>query len=227
LARLGRKLGLLCLFGVTCSAAVHASAAPTPSLFRLTIVGTAHQEWSVTAADVVSGDCRRTETSEGIRTATFRTRAPVTVRIAGGRVLPVDVRGILGKVTLAGANTTEETCGEAGTSKIADCAQTKRAFTRATVHATSPRPGVVAFKGITNVRLATADCPREPADVVRRPLGPPLNLVRLPKETLKEQKLARINLHVTRNRRKVYGSPQKGQLVESVEWTLKLVRVHT
>jgi hypothetical protein len=227
LGRLRRNLGLLCLVGIACSAAAHASGAPAPTLFRLTIVGTTHEEWSVAAAPVVTADCRRTELSEGIRTATFRTRAPVTVRIAGGRVLPVDVRGILGKVTLAGANTTEETCGEAGTSKIADCAQTTRAFTRATVHAASPRPGVVTFKGITNVRLATADCPREPADVVRRPLGPPLNLVRLPKETLKEQKLARINLRVTRNRRKIYGAPQKGRLVESVAWTLEFVRVRT
>ncbi len=89
------------------------------------------------------------------------------------------------------------------------------------------RRPLVAFNGIANVRLATADCPLEPADVVRRPLGPPLNLVRLPKEALKEQKLARINLRATRKRRKVYGSPQKGQLVERVEWTLKFVRVHT
>ena len=227
LARLRRQLGLLCLVGVTCSAAAHASAAPAPSLFRLTIVGTAHQEWSVTAAPVVSGDCRRTETSEGIRSATFRTRAPVIVRVAGGRVLPVDVRGILGKVTLAGSNTTEETCGEAGTSKIADCVQTTRSFTGATVHAASPRPGVAVFKGIANVRLATADCPFEPANVRRRPLGPPLNLVRLPKETLLEQKLASISLRATRNRRKVYGSPEQGRLVERVEWTLKFVRVHT
>lgn len=212
---------------MTCSAAAHASAAPSPTLFRLTIVGTAHQEWSVTAAPVVTGDCRRTETSEGTRTATFRTRTPVTVRLAGGRVLPVDVRGILGKVILAGANTTNETCGGGGTSKIADCAQTTRAFSRATVHAASPRPGVVTFKGVANVRLATADCPLEPADVMQRPLGPPLNLVQLPRETLKERKLANINLRATRNRRKVYGSPQQGQLVESVEWKLKLVRVHT
>jgi hypothetical protein len=227
LGRLRQQFGLLCLFGVACSAAAHAFAAPAPTRFRLTIVGTAHQEWSVTAAPVVTGDCRRTETSEGIRTATFRTRVPVTVRIAGGRLLPVVVPGIQGKVTLAGANTTKETCAGAGTSKIADCAQTTRAFTRATVHAASPRPGVVTFKGIANVRLATADCPLEPADVVRRPLGPPLNLVRLPEETLRERKLASINLRVTRNRRKVYGSPQQGQLVETVEWALKLVRVHT
>ena len=227
LARLRRQLGLLCLVGITCSAAAHASAAPAPTLFRLTIVGTAHQEWSVTAAPVVSGDCRRTETSEGIRTATFRTKAPVNVRVAGGRVLPVDVRGILGKVTLAGSNTTEEVCGETGTSKIADCAQTRRAFTGATVHAASPRPGVVTFRGIANVRLATADCPSEPADVRRRPLGPSLNLVRLPKETLMEQKLASISLRATRKRRKVYGSPEQGRLDESVEWTLKFARVRT
>jgi hypothetical protein len=62
---------------------------------------------------------------------------------------------------------------------------------------------------------------------VLRPLGPPLNLVRLPKETLTGQKLASINLSATRSRRKVYGSPQQGLLVESVKWTLKLVRVHT
>ena len=142
-------------------------------------------------------------------------------------MLPVVVRGILGKVTLAGANTTEEICGEAGTSKIADCAQTTRAFARATVHAASPSPGVVKFKGIANVRIASADCPLEPVDVRLRPLGPPLNLVQLPKEALSEQKLARINLSATRNRRKIYGSPQKGRLVESVAWTLKLVRVHT
>ena len=71
---------------------------------------------------------------------------PVTVRLAGGRLLPVDVRGILGNVTLAGANTTDEMCGGAGTSKIADCAQTMRAFSRATVHAASPRPGVVTLR---------------------------------------------------------------------------------
>jgi hypothetical protein len=205
--------------------AAHASAAPTPTLFRLTIVGTAHQQWTVTAPPAVSGDCQRTETSEGIRTASFRTRAPILVRVAGGRVLPVDVRGILGKVTLGGANTTEEVCGEVGTSKIADCAQTRRTFTGATVHVTSSRPGVMVVRGVANVRLATADCPREPADVRSRPLGAPLNLVNLPKEALMEAKLARINLRTTRNRHKVYGSPEQGSLVETIEWTLKFVRV--
>jgi hypothetical protein len=222
---LRRKLGLLGLLGVACVAAAHASAAPSPTLFRLTIVGTVHHEWTYTAAPVETGGCRRTETSEGIRTASFRTKAPVIVRLAGGRVLPVDVRGIVGTVTLGGANTTEEVCAGVGNSKIADCAQTKRTLSGARVHAASTRPGVVTLNQITSVRLATADCPREPPDVRRQPLGPPLNLVRLPKAALKERKLSRMSLRASRNQRKVYGSPEGGRLETSAEWTLKFVRV--
>ena len=206
--------------------AAHASAAPAPTLFRLTIVGTAHDEWSFTAAPAETGDCRRTETSEGIRTARFRTRAPVVVRLLGGRVLPVDVRGLVGTVTLGGANTTEETCGDGGGSgHTADCALSKRAFTGATVHAVSSRPGVVTLNRIANVRLTTAGCPREPPDVRRRPLGPPPDLVRLPREALVEQRVARINLRATRTQHKVYGSPEKGSLDASAEWTLTFVRI--
>jgi hypothetical protein len=205
--------------------AAHASASSGPTRFRLTIVGTVDQEWTFTAAPVVSGDCRRTETSEGIRSVSFRTTVPVTVRLAAGRVLPVDVRRIAGTVTLAGANTTEEICGGVGTSKIADCAQTRRSFTGASVHAASPRRGFISLNRIANVRLATADCPREPPDVMRRPLGPALNSLRLPKAALMERRLARINLHASRTQRTNYGLPEKGRLVESAGWTLTFVRV--
>jgi hypothetical protein len=204
--------------------AAHASASSGPTRFRLTIVGTVEQEWTFTAAPVVSGDCRRTETSEGIRSVSFRTTVPVTVRLAAGRVLPVDVRRIAGTVTLAGANTTEEICGGVGTSKIADCAQTRRSFTGASVHAASPRRGFISLNRIANVRLATADCPREPPDVMRRPLGPALNSLRLPKAALMERRLARINLHASRTQRTNYGLPEKGRLVESAGWTLTFVR---
>jgi hypothetical protein len=204
--------------------AAHASASSGPTRFRLTIVGTVDQEWTFTAAPVVSGDCRRTETSEGIRSVSFRTTVPVTVRLAAGRVLPVDVRRIAGTVTLAGANTTEEICGGVGTSKIADCAQTRRSFTGASVHAASPRRGFISLNRIANVRLATADCPREPPDVMRRPLGPALNSLRLPKAALMERRLARINLHASRTQRTNYGLPEKGRLVESAGWTLTFVR---
>jgi hypothetical protein len=205
--------------------AAHASASSGPTRFRLTIVGTVDQEWTFTAAPVVSGDCRRTETSEGIRSVSFRTTVPVTVRLAAGRVLPVDVRRIAGTVTLAGANTTEEICGGVGTSKIADCAQTRRSFTGASVHAASPRRGFISLNRIANVRLATADCPREPPDVMRRPLGPTLNSLRLPKAALMERRLAGINLHASRTQRTNYGLPEKGRLVESAGWTLTFVRV--
>jgi hypothetical protein len=205
--------------------AAHASASSGPTRFRLTIVGTVDQEWTFTAAPVVSGDCRRTETSEGIRSVSFRTTVPVIVRLAAGRVLPVDVRRIAGTVTLAGANTTEEICGGVGTSKIADCAQTRRSFTGARVHAASPRRGFISLNRIANVRLATADCPREPPDVMRRPLGPALNSLRLPKAALMERRLAGINLHASRTQRTNYGLPEKGRLVESAGWTLTFVRV--
>jgi hypothetical protein len=205
--------------------AAHASAAPAPTVFRLTIVGTAHQEWSFTAAPKENGDCRRTETSEGIRTTRFRTRTPIIVRLAAGSLLPVDVRGLVGTVTLGGVNKTEETCGDASTGQIADCVQTKRAFTGASVHAVSPRPGFVTLNRIANAGLATALCPREPPDVRRRPLGPAPDLVRLPKEALLERRLARIKLLATRTQHAVYGTPEKGTLVESATWTLMFVRV--
>lgn len=154
----------------------------------------------------------------------FRTTVPVTVRLAAGRVLPANVQRITGTVTLAGANTTEEICAGVGTTKIADCARTRRSFTGASVHAASPRRGFIALNRIANVRLATADCPHEPPDVVRRPLGPTLNLLPLPKAALMEGRLARINLHSSRTQRTNYGSPEKGRLVESAGWTLTFVR---
>jgi hypothetical protein len=140
-------------------------------------------------------------------------------------MLPVDIRGLAGTVTLGGANTTEETCGGVRTATTADCVQTRRTFAKARMHAASPRPGVVVMGAITHVRLASAVCPAEPPDVRRRPLGPPLKLVRLPREALLGGRLARINLHASRSQRVNYASPAVGRLDESTDWTLKLVRV--
>jgi hypothetical protein len=210
---------------VVCGVAAHASAAPGPTLFRLTIVGTAHEEWSFTAAPVPDGDCRRTETSDGIRDVKFRTKKPVIVRLSGGRVLPVVVGGITGTVTLGGANTTERTCGTSGTRQTADCVQTKRSFKGATLRASSPRPGVLDLKNVAKVRLATADCPREPAEIIMRPLGPPPKLLRLPKAALKERRLARLTVGATRTQRKVYGAPESGHLDERSRWSLRFDRV--
>jgi hypothetical protein len=222
--RLRRYIGPLLVLALACGLAAHASATPAPTTFRLTVVGSAHEEWSFTAAPVTEGDCSRTDTSEGIRDVTFRTKAPVPVRIAGGRVLPVVIRGLSGTVTLGGANTTRRTCGPTGKSQIADCAQTKRQFTGATVRADSPQPGTLTLRSIGNVHLAKADCPREPVDVTVRPLGPLLKLLRLPKAALMERRLTRITAGATRTQRSVYGAPQSGQLSERSRWSFRFDR---
>jgi hypothetical protein len=205
--------------------AAGAPAAPAPTLFRVTIGGSAHQEWAYTAAPAVLGECSRKETTEGIRNAKFATRRPVVVRVAGGRVLPADVGGISGTVILGGANTTEEQCGDTGTAKIADCVQTRRSFAGAQVRISSPRPGVLALSPIRNVRLAATDCPTEPVDVTRRPLGPVPSRLKWPKAALTAQKVARITLSGSRTQRKTYASPEAGRLEERTGWTLTFVRV--
>jgi hypothetical protein len=206
--------------------AAHGSAAaPAPTLFRLTISGTAHQDWLYTASPVAEGECQRTETSEGARTARFSTRSAVIVRLSGGRVLPVTVVGIKGIVTLAGANTTDRACGGPGTSQVAECAQTTRSFAGAKLRAASPRPGVVALGRVTNVHLTRADCPLEPEDVRLSPLGPLTNLLHLPREVLRERKAARIRVNAKGVQRKTYGSPENGRLEGTAEWTFTFVRI--
>jgi hypothetical protein len=77
------------------------------------------------------------------------------------------------------------------------------------------------------VRLARSDCPLEPRDVTRRPLGPAMGLLRLPKAALMEHRLARITLTGSRSLKKAYASPEQGQLNERVEWTLTFVRAQS
>ena len=78
---------------------------------------------------------------------------------------------------------------------------------------------------MTNVRLRQAVCPLEPADVRFSPLGPLTNLLRLPKEALRERKSARITLNARQVQRKTYGSPENGHLEGTAEWTFTFVRV--
>jgi hypothetical protein len=221
---LRRYTGPLVLLALVCGLAAHASAAPPPTVFRLTLTGSAHDEWSFTAAPVSDGDCRRTDRSDGIRDVTFRTKQAVSVRISGGRVLPVVIRGVFGTVTLRGANTTERVCGPTGTTQTADCAQTKRSFTGATIQAASPQPGVLTLKKVGNVHLAKANCPLEPLDVTLRPVGPLPKQFRLPKATLMERELRRITVGATRTQRSVYGAPQSGHLDERSQWNLRFDR---
>lgn len=221
---LRRYIGPLVLLALVCGLAAHATASPAPTVFRLTLTGTAHEEWSFTAAPVSEGDCRRTDTSEGIRDVTFRTKQPVTVRISGGRVLPVLIRGVVGTVTLAGANTIERVCGPTGTTQTADCAQTKRSFSGVTVQAVSPQPGVLTLRSVGDVHLAKAACPLEPSDVTTRPLGPLPKQFRLPRAALMERQLRRLTVGATRTQRSVYAAPQSGHLDERSQWNLRFDR---
>lgn len=225
LGRLFRDTGLLGLLAASCILAAGARAAPAPTLFRVTLVGTAHQEWVYTSAPVEDGACRRTEMTEGIRSATFRTRRPIVVRLLGGRVLPVDLKGLAGTVTLGGANTRDENCGGVGSQVISDCVQTRRSFAGARAQIGSPRRGVLGLGLVRNVRLRVSDCPREPAEVRRRPLGPAPGPLRLPKAALTEQRLTRMTLRGSRTQRKRYASPEEGRLEERAEWKLTFVRV--
>jgi hypothetical protein len=223
LRRLAKNTVLIGLLGITCVAA--ASTAPAPTFFRVTISGNVHQEWAYTAAPSQVGECSRKEKTEGIRNAKFATKRAIVVRLSGGRVLPVGVGGIGGTVLLGGANTTEEQCGATGTAKIADCVQTRRSFAAARLRLSSPRPGVLTLTPIRNVRVRAAQCPTEPPDVVRRPLGPVPGPLNLPKAALMERKVAIITLSGSRSRRKIYASPEAGRLEERAEWTLRFVQV--
>lgn len=224
LGHLRRNTGLLGLIGAACVLAGHAAAAPAPALFRLTVTGTANHEWSYTAAPQENGNCTKTEMTEGIRTTRFRTKEPVVVRLVAGRVLAADLR-VVGTVTLGGANTTDERCGDVGTGRIADCAQTARSFSGGRVRVSSPRPGTLDLGPARSVRLRESDCPSEPIEVIRRPLGPVMSPLRMPKEALTAEKVASITMRATRSATTSYAAPEDGRLQERVEWKLTFIRI--
>jgi hypothetical protein len=222
----GRSLVIASAVGA-CALGAQASAAPAPTLFRLTVTGTAQAEWTYAAAPVTEGACTRTTTSEGIRSASFRTAKPIVVRISGGKVLPATLRGIRGTVTLQGANTTDTRCSGSGggSSQIADCAQTRRSFTGATLRIVSSGRGSLSLEPIGNVRLAVASCPLEPPVVIHRPLGPTPKALRLPREVLHENTLARITLSASPTLQTRFGSPEQGRLGETSELHFAFVRI--
>ena len=141
LGRLAGNPGLLTLIGVTSFSATGADAAPAPTLFKLTVVGTAHAEWDHTGAPAPSGACERTVRSEGFRDVRFRTAKPALVRVAGGRVLAGTVRGLTGTVVLSGANTVSDVCGTETSQAIQDCVTTRRLFRAGRMGVLSLRAG--------------------------------------------------------------------------------------
>lgn len=228
LRRLARNWGRVGLIGGACISAAHATAAaaPGPALFRLSLTGTASQDWSYTPAPVVDGGCTRTELSEGIRRVEFRTKRSTLVRLVAGRIVPVQVRALAGTVRLAGANTIDERCGDLGTSRIADCVETSRSFTGARLRVSSPRAGLVALGVLRGFRVRASDCPLEPVGVRRRPLGPLLRPLRLPPEALMKSPVSRMTIRASRSRSTQFTPPAAGTLRERAQWTLTFVRVN-
>jgi hypothetical protein len=226
LGRLAGNAGLLTLIGVTSFSAAGADAAPAPAFFKLTVIGTAHAEWDHTGAPAASGDCERTLRSEGFRDVRFRTAKPALIRVVGGRVLAGTVRGLTGRVVLAGANTVSDVCGMEMKQAIQDCVTTRRTFRAGRMGVLSMRAGSVTFRSVRNVRLRTATCPQEPAEVVRAPLGPIPGPLRISTTVLANDRVPRITLTASASRRVHYGPLEQGTLKHRSAWKLTLVRVH-
>jgi hypothetical protein len=193
-------------------------------VFQLSIRVTAHQKWDHTSSPASAGDCERTVRSEGIRDVRFRTGRPVVVRFDRGRILKTSVRGLTGIVKLAGANTITEVCGTQRSTSIQDCVETKRSFKGGSVGALGPRAGTITLQPVRNVRLRSISCPREPADILKTPLGlaPPTLHVSL--ATLESGRIRRFTVTASASRRKTYGSPEAGTLSQRAVWTLTFTR---
>jgi hypothetical protein len=209
----------------TCAAATHVSAAPAPALFKLSISGTAHAEWDHTGMPVAFENCDRTIRSEGIRTVRFRMTKPTVVRVVSGRVLAATARRLAGNVTLAGANTIRDVCGPETREAIQDCATTKRTFRAATIALVGTRAGLLTLRSVQNARLRASPCPREPAEVVRAPLGPVPGPLRVSTASLADKGVARITLTASKSGIVNYGPLEQGRLRHRSAWKLTLERV--
>jgi hypothetical protein len=207
-------------------ASAGAVASTGADVYLLTVSGTASAQWDHTGAPVADGACTMTLRTEGIRTVRFKSR-PTRVRIVGGRVAPVNVRGIRGTVTLAGAETTDRRCPDGtGTSQIADCTRTTRSFAGAFVRVTSPARGRLLFGPVRGARPAVANCPDEIAPIRRAPAGPSPPTIDLPAR-LSHPRTRSVKSRVTFQRKNSFAAPEQGTLQQRVVWTLTFTRVTT
>ena len=205
--------------------AAHAAADPAPMRFRLSIVATAHAEWDHTRVPVPLAECDRTVRSEGIRDVRFKTATPVTVRVAGGRLLAVTVRGLAGTVTLAGANTVTDVCGADHREAIQDCATTARSFARGTVGLVGEEAGMFTIRPVRNVKLRASNCPLEPVQVQRAPVGPIHGPLKLSTVTLGNKRFTHITVNASSTRTTKYGPVEQGTLKQRSRWTFTFKRI--
>jgi hypothetical protein len=211
--------------GAASLVAAGASAAPGTDLFVLTLTGTASAEWNHTGAPTPDSDCTRTEQTEGIRRVRFRSR-PTRVKIANGRLIAVDLRGVRGTVTLGGAETTETMCpGGGGSAVIRDCITSVRSFAGAGVRLSSPARASLAFGAVRGVRLARVDCPDEVTAVLRAPAGPSPNAIRLPVDKLTNPRSKGVVVRVSGRRQVPFVPPEAGSVEQRAVWTLTFRRI--
>jgi hypothetical protein len=201
-----------------------ASAAENSDVFMLTLSGTASATWDHTGAPTLENGCSKTLRTEGIRSVRFRSK-PTRVRIVGGRLVAVDVRGVTGKVTLGGAETTETTCPDgSGTAQIADCITSTRSFARGAVRLSSPVRGKLAFGAVRGVRLAVSNCPDEIAAVRRSPAGLSPPAIRLPLGKLANPRNRKVTTRVSNQRETAFAAPESGTIAQRLSWTLAFTR---
>src|SRR6266508_4960805 len=84
---------------------------------------------------------------------------------------------------------------------------------------------ILTLRPVRNVRLRTITCPREPADVVRAPLGPIPGPLRISTSALSNNRITRITLTASASRTKTYAPPETGTLEQRAAWTLTFVRL--
>jgi hypothetical protein len=193
----------------------------------LTVSGTVSAQWDHTGAPTPEGDCTRTLRTEGIRGVRFKSR-PTRVRIVDGRLRAVDVRGIRGTVTLAGAETTDTKCPDGtGSSQIADCATTRRSLTGGALRLRSPARGRLAFGPVRGARLSVSDCPNEIAAVRRSPAGSSPGTIRLPIDKLSHPRTRVVTTRVSFRQNDPFSAPEEGALQQRIVWTLTFTRVTT
>ena len=221
---MARDAGVLVLTGVLCCTVASAAASPAPTLFRLTISGTATADFDYTTPPETSGDCQTSKRSEGRRTVRFRTRRPTVVRVVAGRVQPAAVRGIAGTVKLSGANTVNEVCPTGETPTSQPCASTTRTFGDAHTTLSSVKPGSLTLRPL-RVRLRRLQCPREPEEVGAAPLGPVPGPLHLSVAALAQERIARLTLTASAATHKNYAAPAKGMIVQRSHWTLTFERI--
>jgi hypothetical protein len=205
-------------------AAAHASAAPVPDVFRLTLAGRATATWDYASAPLARLECESSQRSVGRRTATFRSTRAVLVRFHGGRVETVSVPKLIGTVALSGTNADVQDCAGVRTTTPESCAKRTRHFANGRVTLLASGPGRITI-GSLRVALRQAECPREPDDAVATPLGPPPGPLRISTRLLADDGVARITVTSSAAQRKNYGAPEGGAIKQRAVWKLTLVRV--